>query len=360
MLVGVFPGISSRVIFALVTAFLVTFLFTPWMTARLRRRQFGQVIRDEGVEAHKKKAGVPTMGGMVMLVAVMVATLFWARWSWQVGAASAVVVCLGVLGFMDDFRKVTRQNTDGVSGRGKLAVQGLVAVGLGWYLYSAQGYGALFVPSLGDVLSLGVLYVPFAVLVIVGASNAVNLTDGLDGLAAGILAIVASGLAAVSYVSGNVIFSSHLAIPYVAGTGELAVMLASVVGACIGFLWYNANPAEVFMGDTGSLALGGLLGAVAVIIRQELMLALLGGIFVVEALSVIIQVGSYKMRKKRVFKMAPIHHHFELLGWAEPKVVIRFWILTLVLALLGFSVLGFHAVLHRSEGDPRAEISAEP
>lgn len=354
MLVSIFPGISSRVIFGLVTAFMTALFFTPWITQKLRDRQFGQVVREEGVQAHLKKAGTPTMGGLVMLVAILVSTLFWARLSWQVWSCLAVLVILGGVGFTDDFLKITRQNTDGVSGRGKLFFQGAVSLLFAAFLIYGRGVAPiLFVPVWGQTVELGLLYIPFVMLVVVGASNAVNLTDGLDGLAAGILAIVAAGLAAVSYVAGNSIFSMHLAIPFMRGSGELAVVLSAMVGACIGFLWYNTNPAEVFMGDTGSLAMGGLLGCVAVLTRQELMLALIGGIFVVEALSVMIQVGYYKRTKKRVFLMAPIHHHFEKLGWAEPKVVIRFWILTLVLTLLGFAVLGFHSILHRAEEDPR-------
>lgn len=360
MLAHYFGGISGRVIYSLVTAFLAAFMLTPYTVRRLKAKQFGQVIRDEGVEAHKKKAGVPTMGGIVMLVALVVATGFWARWTWQIGACLAVTVALGVLGFMDDFAKVTRRDTAGVSGRMKLLVQGLVALGLGLYLVQVQGYApTLFVPVVNQEIDLGLAYVPFVMLVVVGASNAVNLTDGLDGLAAGILATVAAGFAAVSYVAGNTIFSAHLAIPYTVGSGELTIFCAALVGACFGFLWYNAHPAEVFMGDTGSLSLGGALGVVAVLVRQELMLALVGGIFVLEALSVMIQVGVFKRTGKRVFKMAPIHHHFELQGWAETKVVVRFWIITLVLALLGFSVLGFHAVIHRATEDPRASAPVE-
>jgi len=344
-----FGGISGRVIYALVTAFLTAFMLTPWTSARLKRKQFGQVIRDEGVEAHKKKAGVPTMGGIVMLVAVVVATLFWARWSWQIGVCLAVTVALGVLGFLDDFAKVTRKDTAGVSGRMKLAVQGLVAAGLGVYLMQVQGYNpALFVPVWNQDVSLGWAYVPFVMLVVVGASNAVNLTDGLDGLAAGILATVTAGFAAVSYLAGNTIFSQHLAIPYQVGSGELTIFCAAIAGACFGFLWYNAHPAEVFMGDTGSLSLGGALGVVAVLVRQELMLALVGGIFVLEAVSVMIQVGVFKRTGKRVFKMAPIHHHFELKGWPETTVVIRFWILTGVGVALGLGL--FYADFLRIEG----------
>ncbi len=357
MLVAMFGGITVRVIFALVTAFLVTILLTPWSTERLKRRQFGQVIREEGVATHKKKAGIPTMGGMVMLVAVLVAGGFWARWNWQTGLLGGVLVSLGLLGFRDDFLKVTRKNTKGVSSRGKLVVQCAVALALGLYLKLGSGAEpSVFLPLMGQEPEIGWLYLAWVMLVVVGASNAVNLTDGLDGLAAGIMAIVSAGFAGVSYLAGNTIFAQHLAIPYVAGAGELAVVCAAITGACLGFLWYNSHPAEVFMGDTGSLALGGAMGAVAVLVRQELLLALVGGIFVVEALSVMIQVVSFRTRGgKRVFRMAPIHHHFELCGWAEPKVVTRFWLLTLVLALCGFSLLGLHSVMHRSDVDPRSQ-----
>lgn len=362
MLSAYFGGITSRVIYALVTAFLAAFVLTPWTTRRLQAKQFGQVIREEGVEAHLKKAGTPTMGGLVMLVAVMVASLFWARPTWQVAATLGMLACLGVLGFQDDFLKVTKRTTDGVSGRGKLAVQGALAGALGVaLLHFGLVQPTLFVPVLDLQVNLGWGWVGFMMLVIVGASNAVNLTDGLDGLAAGILAIVSMGLAGVGYVAGNTIFSAHLAIPYVPGSGELAVVCASLTGACIGFLWYNTHPATLFMGDTGSLAMGGALGVVAVLVRQELMLALIGGIFVLEAVSVILQVGSYRLRNgKRIFLMAPIHHHFEKKGWAETKVVVRFWILTLVLALMGASVLGLHSVLHRKDEDPRAAGASAP
>lgn len=356
-------GIAGRMIFALVTAFLIVFTLMPWVIAKLKAKQFGQVIREEGVQSHKKKAGVPTMGGIVMLVAVLVASAFWAKPCWQVLACLAMLVGLGSLGFYDDFLKITKQNTKGVAGRGKLLLQGVFSAALGaWVVYGAKDFKPLlFVPLFEKPLDLGLLYIPFVMLVIVGASNAVNLTDGLDGLAGGILAIVAAGFGGIAYLAGNRILGMHAAVPLVPDSGELTVLCAAMVGACVGFLWYNSNPATVFMGDTGSLALGGVLGTVAVLIHQELMLALVGGIFVVEALSVMIQVASFRYRGgKRVFKMAPIHHHFELSGWEEPKVVVRFWIMTLVLALLGFSVLGFHAVLHRPQGDPRALLLGGP
>lgn len=345
MLSSVFGGIAVRVLYAIVTAFLVSIVLTPWMTRRLTRKAIGQSIREEGVKSHQAKGGIPTMGGIVILVSVVTATLFWARLEKYTFVVLFVLVLLGAVGFVDDLLKVLRRNSDGLSGKGKLLFQTLVSVGLALYLLKTGDRGDLFVPLLNWRVDLGWLYVPFVALVVVGSSNAVNLTDGLDGLAAGILCVVCFSYAGIAYIAGNSIFSRHLGVPYLPGTGELAIFCAALLGGCAGFLWYNAHPASIFMGDTGSLALGGALGAVAVLVKEEVVLVIIGGIFVIEALSVMIQVFSFKTRGKRVFKMSPIHHHFELCGWAETKVVIRFWLVTVMLALIGISILGLNAVL---------------
>ncbi len=349
MFAGIIGGITVRVIYSLVSAFLLTILFTPWAIRRLKRMNVGQYIREEGVDSHKVKGGIPTMGGVVMLSAIFVSSVLWARPLPQVWLVLGVLLLLGALGTVDDILKVSLRDSAGLPGRFKLLGQSVVAACAGIYLWMASWMDpSVFVPLTGRELDLGWLYVPFCVLVVVGASNAVNLTDGLDGLAVGVLIPVAVCYGGIAYVAGNTIFSAHLAIPYVAGDGELAIICSAMVGACLGFLWYNSHPASVFMGDTGSLALGGAVGMVAVLTKNELLLVVIGGIFVIEALSVIIQVASYRLFRRRVFRMSPLHHHFELSGWSEPKVVVRFWILTLVLALMGISILGLNSMaMHR-------------
>jgi len=344
----IFGGIVVRIIYALVTAFLICMALTPNAIERLRRRKLGQTIREEGVQAHLEKGGTPSMGGIVILVSIAVSTVVWAPLNSLVIVVLLALVILGAVGFADDFVKMTRRNTAGISGRSKMLGQSIFGAGLGYYLLQSEWMEpTLFVPLVNEQVELGWFYIPFVMLVVVGASNAVNLTDGLDGLAAGVSLIVFFSYAGICYTAGNFIFSDHLAIPFIRGAGELAVFCAAVIGACIGFLWYNTNPASVFMGDTGSLALGGVIGTVAVLVKQEILLVVVGGIFVLEALSVIIQVISFRSTGRRIFRMAPIHHHFELAGWAEPKVVIRFWIITLILALIGMSILGLNSILAR-------------
>ncbi len=343
MLAEYIDSITMRTIYSLVIAYLITLFMGPYVIARLREKKIGQTVREEGVEAHLQKSGIPTMGGIMMIVAITVASLTWAKPAVNTFLILAALLWMGFLGFCDDFLKLTRNNTAGLLARYKLIGQMLFGFGVGIYLHIQDSWKSeLFVPILNQSLDLGWFYVILVMLTIVGSCNAVNLTDGLDGLASGILFIVTGCMGILAYLTGNVIYSQHLSIPYLSGSGELTVICFAMVGACLGFLWYNASPAQVFMGDTGSMALGGALGTVAVLCRAELFLIVVGGIFVVEALSVILQVGSFKLRGKRIFKMAPIHHHFELLGWAENKVVIRFWITTLILALLGMSVLGLN------------------
>ncbi len=340
-------SIVVRTIYGLVTAFVISIVLTPWVIRRLQAMQIGQEVREQGVARHREeKQGTPTMGGFVILVSMLISSIFWARFSPFTFTVLLALICLGALGFTDDFLKVTRKKSDGLKARTKILGQIGFSAGLGTYLYFSELIPAtLFVPLANLEIPVGPFYIGFVMLVIVGSSNAVNLTDGLDGLATGVLIWVAMAYAGIAYVAGRADFSQHLSIPYVPGAGELAIASAAMVGACVGFLWYNSYPAEVFMGDTGSLALGGVIGTVAVLTKNEILLVVIGGIFVIEALSVMIQVGSFKLRKKRVFRMAPIHHHFELLGWKEPKVVIRFWIITIMLALLGLSLLGLNGMM---------------
>jgi phospho-N-acetylmuramoyl-pentapeptide-transferase len=304
----------------------------------------GQPIRLDGPEGHFVKAGTPTMGGLLIVGALLTSTLLWARWDnhfvWMI---LFVTLSFALLGFADDYAKVTRQNSDGVSGRLRLAIGFLVAAVAAWWAASVHpdplAYRLAF-PFFKDfVLYLGVLFVPFAMLVIVGAANAVNLTDGLDGLAIMPVMIAAATFGAIAYAVGRTDFTEYLGVHFVPGSGEIAIYCAALIGGGLGFLWYNAPPAAVFMGDTGSLALGGALGAIAVATKHEIVLAIVGGLFVVEALSVIIQVLVYKRTGRRVFLMAPIHHHFEKKGWAEPQIVIRFWIISLILAMIGLATL---------------------
>ena len=343
---NVFRYITFRAGGALMTALLIAFVFGPAMIRWLRLRQGkGQPIRTDGPQRHIiEKQGTPTMGGLLILISTIVATLLWAdltdAYVWLV---LFVTVSFGVLGFADDYVKVTKRTSAGVAGRMKLFVQIAVAITVSYAVMKLEEpslSGILEFPFLKTLaLPLGWGFLFFGALVIVGASNAVNLTDGLDGLAIVPVIIAAMTFALIAYLVGNVKFSDYLELHYVAGTGELAVFLAALIGGGLGFLWYNAPPAQVFMGDTGSLSLGGALGAVAVACKHEIVLAIVGGLFVMEAVSVIVQVASFKLTGKRFFRMAPIHHHFEQLGWKEPTIVIRFWIIAVVLALVGLSTL---------------------
>jgi phospho-N-acetylmuramoyl-pentapeptide-transferase len=343
---NVFRYITFRVGGAVMTALLIAFLIGPSMIAWLRQKQGkGQPIREDGPQRHiVEKQGTPTMGGFMILISSVIATLLWAdltnAYVWIV---LLVTLSFGLLGFMDDYQKVTKRSSAGISGRAKLVVQFGVAALASYAIMKLEGpplAGGVAIPFLKQaVVPLGWGFLIFGMVVICGASNAVNLTDGLDGLAIVPVMIAALAFALIAYLVGNIKFADYLQLHYVAGTGELAVFLAALLGAGLGFLWYNAPPAMVFMGDTGSLALGGALGAVAVATKHEIVLAIIGGLFVLEAVSVIIQVASFKLTGKRVFKMAPIHHHYEQLGWKESTVVIRFWIIAVVLALIGLSTL---------------------
>src|SRR5579885_1220940 len=343
---NVFRYITFRAGGAVMTALLIAFWLGPRMINWLRARQGkGQPIRTDGPQRHiVEKQGTPTMGCLLILLSALIATLFWADltdpYVWLV---LFVTVSFGLLGFADDYLKVTKRSSEGVSGRIKLLFQFAVALAAAWWVMSLESplmAGGMAVPFVkGTLVPLGWGFLVFAPLVIVGASNAVNLTDGLDGLAIVPVMIAALAFALIAYLVGNAKFATYLELHYIAGTGELAVFLAALLGAGLGFLWYNAPPAMVFMGDTGSLSLGGALGAVAVATKHEIVLAIVGGLFVMEAVSVIVQVISFKTTGKRVFRMAPIHHHFEQLGWKESTIVIRFWIIAVVLALIGLSTL---------------------
>jgi phospho-N-acetylmuramoyl-pentapeptide-transferase len=340
---NVFRYITFRTIYASLTAFLICFLLGPWVIKRLRRLQVGQFIRDDGPETHFKKSGTPTMGGVLIIGAIVAATLLWANLTnFYVWIALLVLAATGLIGFIDDYRMQVKKRSKGLGAREKLMLQCIVALACGLLLYFYPGFSTrVTVPFLKNVQpDLGWGYVLFTMLVIVGASNAVNLTDGLDGLAIGPLAIVAATYMVFAYVTGHVKFAQYLQINYVAGVGEIAVFCGAMVGAGLGFLWFNAYPAQVFMGDVGSLSLGSAIGAVAIITKQEILLVLVGGLFVIETLSVIFQVSYFKLTGgKRIFRMAPLHHHFELKGWAEPKVIVRFWIIAIALALVAMSTL---------------------
>jgi phospho-N-acetylmuramoyl-pentapeptide-transferase len=344
-LFNVFRYITFRVAAAIVTALLLSWLLGPWFIRTLRRLSVGQNIREVGPQAHQVKAGTPTMGGLLILFSTLVPTLLWGNLgNVYVWIVMLVTAAFGAIGFLDDYLKVRRGRNLGLTARDKFIWQIIAGAGMGVaLLFLPQDYR--FNPDLTFpfikqlVLHMGYFYIPFVVIVLVGASNAVNLTDGLDGLAIGATAVAAATYAVFTYVSGNRVIASYLQVSYVPGVGEVAVFCGALVGAGLGFLWYNSHPAEVFMGDVGSLSLGAAIGSVAVIAKQEILLVLVGGLFVLEALSVIIQVASFKLTKKRVFRMAPLHHHFELSGWAEPKVIVRFWILSILFALLSLSTL---------------------
>jgi len=345
---NVFGYLTMRAILGALTALVLSFVIGPRMISKLSINQLGQPVRDDGPETHLLKAGTPTMGGALILTAIAVSTVLWAdlenRFVWIV---LFVTLSFGVIGYVDDYRKLVLQDPRGISATQKLVWQSVSAIiaAVALYLVARQNgtldvATALLIPYLKDTtLQVGILQIVITYLFIVGFSNAVNLTDGLDGLAIMPTVLVGGALGVFAYVTGNVNFSEYLGIPYVAGTGEILVFCAALAGAGLGFLWFNTYPAQVFMGDIGALSLGAALGAVAVVVRQEIVLAIMGGVFVVETLSVMIQVASFKLTGKRVFRMAPLHHHFELKGWAEPKVIVRFWIITVILVLIGLASL---------------------
>jgi len=341
---NVFNYLTMRAILGALTALLLSFLVGPYMIERLSYYQVGQTVRLEGPESHLPKAGTPTMGGALILTAVAVATLLWADLSnYYVWVVLLVTLAFGVIGYVDDYKKLVLKNPKGLAARYKFFWQSVVAVAAAIALYQLatdEISNSLLIPYFKNLLiPLGIFQIVLTYFVIVGSSNAVNLTDGLDGLAIMPTVLVAAALGVFAYVTGNVNFSEYLGIPYVRGTGEILVFCAALAGAGLGFLWFNTYPAQVFMGDIGALALGAALGVVAVVVRQEIVLMIMGGVFVMETVSVMIQVASFKLTGKRVFRMAPLHHHYELKGWAEPKVIVRFWIITVILVLIGLASL---------------------
>jgi phospho-N-acetylmuramoyl-pentapeptide-transferase len=342
---NVFRYITFRSVYAAVTALLLSFLLGPWLIRRLRRWGVGQVVRHDGPQTHLAKAGTPTMGGLLILGAIVIPTLLWADLgNPQIQIVLATTVVLGGLGFLDDYRHVVQGHPKGLRGRYKLAGQLALGLAVGFFMLRTALYGELSdrttIPFLKETfIDLGLLYVPFVALVVTATSNAVNLSDGLDGLAIGMVAPPAAAFGVLAYATGHAGFSEYLNLPLLQGAGELAVFCSAFVGAALGFLWFNAHPAEVIMGDTGSLALGGALGMVAVLIKRELLILLIGALFVAELLSVVAQVASFRLRGKRVLRMAPLHHHFELAPMAETKVVVRFWIVSILLALITLSTI---------------------
>ncbi len=341
----VFSYLTLRAILAALTALTIALMVGPWMIRLLAERQIGQVVRTDGPDTHIGKMGTPTMGGALILVAIAAGTLLWAdlgnRFVW---ITLGVTLAFGLIGFYDDYLKLVVRDPRGLAPRWKYLWQsaaGLAAALVLWQTAQGPSETALYVPFFKTVaLPMGaVAFVAFTYFVIVGSSNAVNLTDGLDGLAIMPCVMVAGALGVFAYATGNVVFANYLQIPYVPGAGEVLIFVATIVGAGLGFLWFNTYPAQVFMGDIGALALGAALGVVAVIVRQEIVLAVMGGIFVMETVSVMLQVASFRLRGKRIFRMAPIHHHYELKGWAEPKVIVRFWIISFMLVLVGLATL---------------------
>jgi len=341
---SVFQYLTLRAILATLTALGVSLVFGPRMIRALINLKMGQPIRDDGPQTHLAKAGTPTMGGALILVAIAFATLLWSdltnRYVWLV---LFVMLGSGFIGGYDDYLKLKEKNSKGLASRWKYLGLSLVAFIAVIYLYvtaETAEVTTLFFPVFKDLTwEMGLLFIPWAYLVIVGTSNAVNLTDGLDGLAIMPTILVAAALSIFVYTSGNIKMSEYLHTPYIAGVGEIVIFCSAIFGAGLGFLWFNTYPAQVFMGDVGALSLGATLGIIAVLVRQELVLLIMGGVFVMEAVSVILQVGSYKLRGKRIFRMAPIHHHYELKGWAEPKIIVRFWIITIILVLIGLATL---------------------
>jgi len=341
---SVFQYLTLRSILGVLTALLISLLLGPMMIRRLSFHQIGQTVRDDGPETHFSKAGTPTMGGALILVAIAIATLLWAdlgnRYVWVV---LIVTLVFGLIGLVDDYKKLVLNDPRGLVARWKYFWQSVAGLGAALFFYyhaSSPVETALLIPYLKDVsLHWGPLFILFSYLVIVGASNAVNLTDGLDGLAILPTVMVGGALGVMAYATGHADFATYLKIPYLPGVGELVVFCAALVGAGLGFLWFNTYPAQVFMGDVGALALGAALGVIAVAVRQEIVLFIMGGVFVVETVSVVLQVASFKLTGKRIFRMAPLHHHFELKGWPEPRVIVRFWIITVILVLVGLASL---------------------
>lgn len=341
---AVFQYITLRGILGILTALIISLVFGPMLIRRLRERQIGQAVRDDGPESHLSKSGTPTMGGALIIMAIGISTLLWSdlsnRFVWIV---LAVTLIFGAVGWVDDYRKVVEKSSRGLPARWKYLWQSVGGFGAAIVLYfTAQSPAEtdLLIPFMKDmVVPMGAFFIIFTYFVIVGSSNAVNLTDGLDGLAIMPTVMVAAALAVFAYASGHASFAEYLLIPYVPGAGELIIFCGAIVGAGLGFLWFNTYPAQVFMGDVGALALGAALGVVAVIVRQELILVIMGGVFVAETVSVILQVASFKLTGRRIFRMAPLHHHFELKGWPEPRVIVRFWIITVVLVLIGLASL---------------------
>lgn len=341
---AVFQYLTFRGILGILTAVAMSLLLGPWMIRRLNILQIGQTVRDDGPASHLSKTGTPTMGGTLILASIFVSSLLWSdlsnRYVWVVLLVTAL---FGGVGFVDDYRKVIERNSRGLSARWKMFWQSLGALGAAVFLYVTAVdpvETTLFIPFFKNfALDLGVFYIIFTYFVVVGSSNAVNLTDGLDGLAIMPSVLVASALGVIAYLVGHVQFADYLHIPYVAGTGELVIFCGALGGAGLGFLWFNTYPAQVFMGDVGALALGAALGIIAVIIRHEIVLFIMGGVFVMETVSVILQVVSFKLTGRRIFRMAPLHHHYELKGWPEPRVIVRFWIITVMLVLFGLATL---------------------
>jgi len=339
----IFGYLTFRSAFAALTTLLICFVFGGKIIENLRRLKIGQSVREDGPATHLIKSGTPTMGGIFIILSVVIAIGFWGNWrNSAVLITTGAFIAFGAIGFIDDYLKVTRRNSEGLPVWAKLVFQFAAAVGVVLVIYFTGGEEttALYIPFFKEpVLDMGLLWIPFAVLLVVGESNAVNFSDGLDGLLAGLLIIVFLTLAILSYITGRVDFSEYLGIPYIPEAGELTVFCLAAAGACVGFLWFNAHPAEVFMGDVGSLSLGGVVAVISLITKKEILLLVIGGVFILEIASVVIQVVSYKLRKKRVFKMAPLHHHYELMGWSESKTVIRFWILGGLFAIIALSTL---------------------
>jgi len=341
---NVFSYLTLRGILGALTALMISLMIGPWMIRYLSKYNIGQAVRDDGPQSHLSKAGTPTMGGLLILVSITVSTLLWSDLSnYKVLLVLGVTVAFGIIGWVDDYKKVALGNSKGLSAKYKYFWQSVFGFAAAYILYTnavSPAETLLSVPFFKDLMiDMGWFFIVFVYFVIVGSSNAVNLTDGLDGLAIMPAVMVAAALGLIAYLSGHVQFAEYLAIPHIPGAGEMIVFCGAMVGAGLGFLWFNTYPAQVFMGDIGALALGAALGIVAVVVRQELLLVIMGGVFVMETLSVILQVASFKLTGKRIFKMAPIHHHFELKGWPEPRVIVRFWIITFCLVLAGLATL---------------------